>query len=514
MLLKRLPFPGALPLLRRSLGVAALRASSTSTIAVDERKETLEKLRDSLTGVTPEETKRAQQVMTRRSHQSPQDAMEATVSSAKYKLYQAARREKRPMPLGNCPDLDHIVKRPQDSLLRILLPFSSDPAFAESYVNFRKTVRVGRLLEDLDAFAGAVAYLHCDDGKEDVEPPILVTVSTDQISLLTYPLEPNCDMMLVGMVSAVGASSMSIDIDLVALPNPALGIAEQKPILQAAFTFVARNSENKPVKVPQLKPVSEFEIKMNQEGLKGMEERKVARKASLYKQPPTVSELHQVHSLFLEAQAISHDRHGLVNTPKGTIGWIDDYRSTSTTLTMPQERNVHNRIFGGFLMRSAFELAFSHAWKTTGSLPKFLSLDATEFLYPVEIGQILTFDAVTVYSPGPSSKVYSVEVTAKMLNPNTSGGLTARANGKGAGTDKDGGVTNTFAFTFHSDEPDKTPRLLPRTYSDAMKFLEAQRRVTYGSKLADARKASGSLQSRFPVASNALPHAVGTGKAK
>ena len=441
--------------------------------------------------------KRAQVIFS--SHGPAERAMVVAVAPSKYRLFQRARQEKRPMRLGNCPDLNYITKRPQDSLLKVLLPFASNPDFAANYINFKGRIRVGMLLEDLDAFATTLAHIHCDDGKDDVEPPLIVTVSADQISLLAYPLEANCDMMLVGMVTAAGSSSMCIDIDLVGLPTASR--KEHKAILQASFSFVARNAQNKPVAIPKIKPVSDLEIKLNEQGLRGMEDRKQVRKLSLYKKPPTASELALIHELFLETQRLTHSMngHALVQTPKGTIGWMDDYKSTSVVLTMPQERNVHGRIFGGFLMRSAYELAFAHAWKTTGVAPHFLSLDSTDFLLPVEVGYILSFEATTTYSPGPAAKTYCVEVSAKMLSPAAAGGLTAQ-NSQGVNAPSpEGVVTNSFAFTFYCDNPSKMPRLLPRYYADAMRFLEAERRVAYGGRLADQRKASGAPSIRFPL---------------
>lgn len=45
-----------------------------------------------------------------------------------------------------------------DSFTEAVLPFSSDPELLEEYLTFSGTVRVGKLLEDLDALAGTIAY--------------------------------------------------------------------------------------------------------------------------------------------------------------------------------------------------------------------------------------------------------------------------------------------------------------------------------------------------------------------
>lgn len=49
----------------------------------------------------------------------------------------------------------------------------------------------------------------------------------------------------------------------------------------------------------------------------------------------------------------------------------------STVLMQPQERNIHNKIFGGFLMRKAFELAWSTAYVFSSQKPILLAVDGT-----------------------------------------------------------------------------------------------------------------------------------------
>lgn len=48
----------------------------------------------------------------------------------------------------------HTARRPTDSLLRVELPFGSDPVFRAAFVNFRGHLRFGKVLEELDFFAG------------------------------------------------------------------------------------------------------------------------------------------------------------------------------------------------------------------------------------------------------------------------------------------------------------------------------------------------------------------------
>lgn len=57
----------------------------------------------------------------------------------------------------------------------------------------------------------------------------------------------------------------------------------------------------------------------------------------------------------------------------------------NSLICQPQQRNIHGRIFGGFLMHRAFELAFSTAYAFAGMMPSFLEVDHVDFLRPVSI---------------------------------------------------------------------------------------------------------------------------------
>ena len=66
---------------------------------------------------------------------------------------------------------------------------------------------------------------------------------------------------------------------------------------------------------------------------------------------------------------------------------IPSTRLSNILLTQPQHRNTAGRVFGGFLMRRAFELAFSTCYVFAGARPHFLAIDEVTFKLPVEIGE-------------------------------------------------------------------------------------------------------------------------------
>ncbi len=382
-------------------------------------------------------------------------------------------------------------------------------------------LRFGKLLEDLDAFAGTIAYKHCDDLDAGTAPLTLVTASCDRIEALGR-LPPR-DMLLVGACTFVGSSSMNVDVelqpaDLSATDEPSTDTgaasggtapaADEPPaaLLRASFTFVARHPvTNTAVPVPWLHPKTALEKQWYAAGRGRQAANKGARDASLYRRLPTPGELSLVHNMFISQHAprgsgkggssssrggapqlLSDDMPGDPSVCNGSAHTQDTEMSTHY-FTQPCDANIHGKVFGGLLMRQAFELSFSTAWVFTGCKPEFFSLDNITFQRPVELGTLLRSTARVEYTahavPEPGAKsdghYVTVAVSTEVINPE---------EGKQV-------VTNDFHFTFRFNQP--VPRLLPQSYAEAMTWLEGHRRFKSGQDSANARSASGGAVAAF-----------------
>lgn len=159
-------------------------------------------------------------------HQTP-------IVDALWKKREKARAERPSPPPSDSSERKLTPKRPCESTNSVVYAFSQ-PEFAElrdTYSSPWGHVRPGRLLEDLDALAGTIAFDHCrSEGEADL---LLVTASVDRI---VYRQRPNLhdDIRLEGAVSWVGRSSMEISMS-------AISGSADSPFLLALFTFVARN---------------------------------------------------------------------------------------------------------------------------------------------------------------------------------------------------------------------------------------------------------------------------------
>jgi acyl-coenzyme A thioesterase 9 len=87
-----------------------------------------------------------------------------------------------------------------------------------------------------------------------------------------------------------------------------------------------------------------------------------------------------------------------------------------------------------------------------------------QFSQPVEVGSLLVLDSRVTFSPMVGEhKSFHVSVEAATVDLET-------------GAKK---ITNTFHFTYSADKP-LDRHVLPRTYRQAMQWLDAQRRRAVG----------------------------------
>ena len=50
------------------------------------------------------------------------------------------------------------MRHMKDSYQEVIIPLGQDPVVREKYISFMKGLRFGRILEDLDTFAGLALY--------------------------------------------------------------------------------------------------------------------------------------------------------------------------------------------------------------------------------------------------------------------------------------------------------------------------------------------------------------------
>lgn len=138
-----------------------------------------------------------------------------------------------------------------------------------------------------------------------------------------------------------------------------------------------------------------------------------------------------------------------------------DTQMESSNMTQPQDRNTNGKIFGGYLMKNAYELARCNAYIFSGanSHPYFIAVDSMSFLKPVEIGSIISFRSKICYAAGHPDPVFQIRVET-LVHDLIAGQVFP---------------SNVFHFSFQCD---KVPvrKVIPNTYREAVDFLDGRRR--------------------------------------
>jgi acyl-coenzyme A thioesterase 9 len=302
-------------------------------------------------------------------------------------------------------------------------PFSKDPVLREYFRNPWGGVRIGLLLEDMDSMAGFTAYQHIDDGDNTTLPPVLVTATVEAIHFNQPILHLNKDMKLSGRVVWTGKSSMDIVIEVRQEEGDGSSVVQGKneslPNISALFTFVARH----PVtgKAHQINPVDPEDAKgkalfAQRQAIAAA--RKAQRRAEALAEHKYTAEHVAFATDLLSHAHLKRDLPALANP---SAIFMPQTALENTITSQPQNRNVHGRIFGGFLMRRAFELAHSTSYLLAASRPRTVAIDEIQFKRPVDVGDLVRFRSRVLRAwndpKEPARGFVHVQVAASVVKP-------------------------------------------------------------------------------------------------
>jgi acyl-coenzyme A thioesterase 9 len=399
-------------------------------------------------------------------------------------------------------DTKDAATKPQDALVpkppvrtSVRYAFNADDDLLESYRNPWNAVRMGRVLEDLDSLAGNIAFQHCDDADRSTRPQLLVTASVDRVRLLRQ-LRLDQDVILSGAVAWTGRSSMIIRMEAWPANHPDAPSDPQHvasnaharsssssssssssadayargsgPSLSADFTFVARDPlTNRAAALNPLVPDTPETRALFEETARRVERKKRRAKTLAAGDAGLSESLAADKASFVEERA--RRSRSLSELPALAP---PDVISVAATLcenifvAQPQQRNLSGRIFGGFLLRRAFELAFATTYVFGGARPYFKQVSDMNFLKPVDVGDLLRFRARVLDANAAADDArpcVDVEVEALVTKPEE-------------GSSE---VSNTFMFKFYvggagEGRVARTP--LPATREEAAHVWERCRR--------------------------------------
>ena len=391
----------------------------------------------------------------------------------------------------------------KDSLICIDYDFSSNDILRDDYIDIDNGIRIAKMLSDMDAIAGIVAYRHYDrnfshiiDGLCDAHDDkasehnikiysnfsslhskikslvqskqiklstLIVTAAVDRIKWMNHP-SIHDQLRMYAMVTFVGTSSMEVTICLIKLPLHdeslnLLNIDISMIVSMACFTMAARSMETRgPDPVPRLSSTSTEEIQCyNLSKL-----RRSRRTESLSK---SLSDLIIVDATCnvdhgsICSVTIANELSSLSSSSTDHRTLRDDSDSNgnrggepiskctmrATYFCHPQDKNIHGVMFGGYLMRIAYELCFSNVCAFSDQIPTFISIDEIQFKAPVPTGSILLLESRIVHVDDQESKIH-----------------VAAASRISDGVNHSKSLTNTFHFVFQAKRSIKLPDLIPK----------------------------------------------------
>ena len=396
---------------------------------------------------------------------------------------------------------------PTVSELHADIPIASDAFTKDQYTSSVGSVRLGKLLEDLDALAVNAAFKHCwaevhARGGSETQPLHLVTACVDRIDIVR-PL-PRRDLRMSAFVSWTGASSVEVTVQL----REAAAATSSAPLLQAAVVMVRLHpTTRRSAAVPQLllegAPASA--LAAFAAGAAARDVRQTDRASALERVAPLPGELQGMKSLINASRrarlgAGGQEASQVGCLPRATLGVggggpedllpvvaMGQTTSHNVFTTQPQDQNTAGAVFGGLLMRRAYELAQATVLQfllTSGQrhsspqdkaatvpVPRLMAVDDIAFVRPVQVGHLLQVAAQVVATQHAAAQVAVTCHTVDTTNPQA-----APVH------------TNSFHFTFacvQQDEGDEggvhasspLAAVLPDTYAQVIAQIDGKRRL-------------------------------------
>jgi acyl-coenzyme A thioesterase 9 len=150
----------------------------------------------------------------------------------------------------------------------------------------------------------------------------------------------------------------------------------------------------------------------------------------------------------------------------------------SAMIMQPQDRNRHNfMIFGGFLLKQTFELAFCCAASFAHARPNFLALDPSTFENPVPVGSVLYLRATVAYTE-PEEREDGGKFTRVQVR------VDSKVRDVEHGTKKSTGMFN-YTFLVEGDV-----NVMPKSYGEFMLWTDARRRARNAAAIDPGHKSS------------------------
>lgn len=187
-------------------------------------------------------------------------------------------------------------------------------------------------------------------------PYTFVTILVDKISFTDFLPKHDRDIRLSGHVSWVGKSSVEVVVWLEQESN-----GQWCKITRAVFLMASRNATNTMgLMINPLVPATDEERQIYSGGEARKKRRLEIQNKSIFTHVPNANEQTLVHGLLIKTIDKKNQKMNARILPAGAV-WMEDADLSNIIFSHPEDRNAHNTVFGGFLMRHALELSWALA---------------------------------------------------------------------------------------------------------------------------------------------------------
>lgn len=336
------------------------------------------------------------------------------------------------------------MTQPQDTVYHHRLPLGSNPDLRRRYMvvdePLQGNMRFGLLLEILDKVAETTALRYVNQFHPEAR---VVTAAIDTI-VIRHAVDLTRDLHFAASINHIGRSSLEIGIRMEHPGTPALHIAS------CYCTMVARSGQGDNTTSVTLPPLDFIDPAEKRRAGKAIARREEYRHQQAARNEPPSHEEYELLTKLHQAQD-APGFSGLLCSQLTADAWERTY---------PEQENVPFTIFGGYLIRRAFELSSICSELVTPNRSIIAGVNRINFFHPVRMGDKLHFTARVVYT---EDSFVCVEAGIERISRDR----TTKA------------LSNSCLFTFANVDaalqPHPVPTVHPATYAEDGRYLAARR---------------------------------------
>ncbi len=333
---------------------------------------------------------------------------------------------------------------PLETSFTKVLSLTSDEALRRRFMvldeSIQANMRFGLLLEVLDKVAEEAALNYVNQFFPEAR---VVTAAIDNI-VIRHVTDMSRDVHFKARINHVGRSSLEIGIRVEQPGDPVRHIAS------CYFTMVARSGVGEgavSVALPGLEYGEKIEKQRVDKALQRRKEYK--EQQALLREPPSRKEFQMLTDLHTAQDDPGFN--GLLAGKLTADAWERMY---------PEQENVPKKIFGGYLIRRAYELSSICSEQVAPNRPIAAAVNRINFFHPVRMGDTLHYTTRGVYTNG---SFICVEANIERISRDK----TTKA------------LSNSCLFTFVNVDDDlqqqPVPMVYPANYGEDARYLMAHR---------------------------------------